>query len=705
MLETIDLHPVYDSAEHDLVVDLIIPLLSRSNDYLRGVGYFSSGWLRLAAVGLLELILNGGKARIICCPVLEKSDWEAIQCGTGRSREEVIQHSICNNIRNLAKDLERDTLSTLAWMVADNLLEFKFAVARREWRGGLYHDKAAVFYDNEGRSVAIHGSLNDSLQGSLNGEAYSVFKSWDVGQIPYVKSHVGRLETLWNTGNSQFEVYGIPEAARNDLIKLRQGSSRPYPLSINESSVSLNDPPIKLWPYQLEAIESWIQADCRGVLEMATGTGKTYTALSAAVRIREERGRLVIIILVPYMHLLDQWAENCRTFGLSPILCSSAHGNWHTTLRSRVQEFKLNLVETLCILAVHDTASSDRFTSIVSRSTPSNTMLIADEAHRLGAPKLRNAMLENADLRLGLSATPRRWFDDEGTARIFNYFGQVCFEFPLDKAIGKFLVPYDYHPQLITLTEYEMEEYEELSRKIAQLRSMLERSREDERHLEIQLIRRALIIATAANKIPKLIELLRLEIEQRRHEGAEPHGILIYCAPGGHADVLARVARLGLRCREFIHTVSLSERRLILEQFDQGVIQALVAVKCLDEGVDVPSTRMAYFLASTTNPKEFVQRRGRVLRLCEGKNKAVIYDFLVVPRPEHVMLQRDVDAGLLRREMPRFAEFSSAALNEFAARSIVRPIIDRYGMLNLLEERPWDVYHALKAMFAGETTD
>ena len=200
------------------------------------------------------------------------------------------------------------------------------------------------------------------------------------------------------------------------------------------------------------------------------------------------------------------------------------------------------------------------------------------------------------------------------------------------------------------------------------------------------------IIWAAQNKLPAVIELLRRAMAEaeRSHE---PFGhLLIYCAPGEHASVLRSVSSLGLRCHEFVHTVPLRVRTQLLEAFGKGEIQVLIAMKCLDEGVDVPSTRTAIFMASTTNPREFIQRRGRVLRRDPGKTAATIYDLVTVP---------PVDAGpwdqggrsVLRHEMPRFAEFSSAAQNQYAARHVVRDLLDRYGMLHLLDLRPWDIYH------------
>lgn len=210
------------------------------------------------------------------------------------------------------------------------------------------------------------------------------------------------------------------------------------------------------------------------------------------------------------------------------------------------------------------------------------------------------------------------------------------------------------------------------------------------------LLQRARIISSASQKLPALIELLRNQIKDYKRRGEELNGILIYCAAGEHREALQAVSALGLRCHEFVHEVSLSDRERLLGEFDSGDIQVLVAIKCLDEGVDVPSTRTAFILASSTNPREFVQRRGRILRMAKGKERAVIFDFIVVPPPDRLALRLSADVAILKREMPRFVEFASAATNQFNARSVVRDILNKFEMLNLLDEKPWDVYHSLK---------
>lgn len=697
MLKELSLQPVYDSECYDLIRDLQVPLLLQSKDYLRGVGFFTSGWLRLAAQGMATFVAGGGSARIVVSPILDEADWEALKFGEIAKTDAVLRETLAKSIEDLAINLENDTRNALAWMVADGLLEFRFALPRNCESAGDYHDKVGVFTDGNGDRVAIHGSLNDSIKASLNGEAFSVFKSWDLGQLPYVKMHKTRLEALWHNQNKQFSVHQIPEAIRKEFIQLRTSPERPY-ICPTVPEIRALSPccSVKLHGYQNTAIEAWRKAGCLGVFEMATGTGKTITSLAAATSVYQEHGRLALIILVPYLHLLEQWDRNCRQFGFDPILCSGEHGRWQIDVKSSIQDFNIGVRDHICVLAVHKTATTDRFATAIRRLPKGNTLIIGDEAHGLGALHLRKALVDNAGMRIGLSATPRRWFDDEGTDTIFNYFGPTCFEYTLDQAIGEFLTPYEYYPQLVNLTSEETEHYEEITQKIVAISSAAKHNPELGERLSKLLLQRARIISSAQQKLPSLLRLLRGMLDESHQSGDELNGILIYCAPGGHKEVLKAVAAQGLRCREFVHDVSLTDREKLLCQFEAGDIQVLVAIKCLDEGVDVPSTKTAFILASSTNPREFVQRRGRILRKSDGKKRAVIYDFIVAPPLERLALKLNNDIAILKREMPRFVEFASSALNQFEARSVVRKILDNFEMLNLLEEKPWDVYHTLK---------
>lgn len=699
MLKDLNLHPVYDSEDYDLIREVQVPLLSQSQEYLRGVGFFSSGWLRLASNGIIPLIEAGGNARIIASPVFDTEDWEALKIGWSAKNDTILWRVLKRNIDDLAVSLQSDTRNALAWMVADGVLEFRVAIPKDLNPMSYYHDKVAVFKDKNGDKVAIHGSLNDSVQGSLNGEALSVFKSWETGQTAYVEMHYSRLEDLWLDRSKQFRAHRIPDSILGDFIELRSSTERPYRLAPCPSlGVQIPSPKCtkRLRDYQNTAIESWIGASYKGIFEMATGTGKTITALAAATRAFEEHGRLALIVLVPYLHLLEQWADNCRAFGFRPILCSGNHSHWDIAVTSAIRDFNLEVTSNICIVSVHHTASTPKFASSISRLPSYNTMLIGDEAHGLGAPHLQSALTNQAEMRLGLSATPRRWFDEEGTAALYSYFGETCYEYTLGEAIGRFLTPYEYHPVLVSLNDEELDLYESLTQKIISVSDKAEASNDVDEQLKKLLLQRARIVYSAKAKLPALIEQIQSMLRKQKKKGDQPTGILIYCAPGQHKEVLKAVSSTGLRCHEFVHYVNPKERQRLLSQFDSGEIQVLIAVRCLDEGVDVPTTRMAYIMASSTNPREFIQRRGRILRKAQGKERAIIYDFLVAPATERINAQIGADISVLRREMPRFAEFSSAAINEFEARAAVHETLNRLGMLHLLEEKPWHIYHTLK---------
>jgi len=703
-LRDLDLEQVYDSAEYDLIEDLITPLLSNSINYIRGVGFFTSGWLRSASKGIVRLIENEGKAKIVTSPILQQADWEALKLGDKARRDSGLLRILREHVKELEKFLGKEPLNALAWMIADEVMEFCFAIPR-DLGPGDYHDKVAVFIDSKGDRVAIHGSFNDSVKGSLNGEAFSVFKSWVPSQLDYVNQHEARLKKLWNGGNAQFEILKIPDAIRTEIVDLRSGG-RPYHLPKAEPIILKVQPccSLRLRNYQMNAIENWLEANCKGVFEMATGTGKTITALAAGVNRYQHLGRVALVILVPYLHLLEQWKRQCEDFGFRPVLCSSQHNNWVNDLQSSIQDYRLGISSSLCAIAVHKTSATERFAKLISNLPGESSMLIADEMHGLGAQSLHTSLPENFTLRLGLSATPRRWFDPSGTEVLFSYFGNTCFEYSLDDAIGEFLTPYNYSPILVNLSEVEIENYEKFSRKIARLTKdygkELVSSDEERKKL---LMWRAAIVACAEAKVPQLLQILSGLMKQLALNNQIVTDTLVYCAPGTWRNVLGQISNLGLRCHKFVHDVPLRKREEVLKQFQRADIQVLVAVHCLDEGVDIPSTRRAFFLSSTTNPREFVQRRGRILRKSECKRISDVYDFLVVPRLEDADQRRDIDLSLLRREMPRFVEFSSSARNEFEARSKVREILNAYEMLDLFDKKPWDVYHEFMKTMESET--
>lgn len=431
--------------------------------------------------------------------------------------------------------------------------------------------------------------------------------------------------------------------------------------------------------YQQEAIDSWLGANARGILHMATGTGKTVTSLLAASAAAERlEGELALVIAVPYQHLVDQWAADLEDFGATPIRAYESRTQWSEDLQGEILEFNHGAGGGFVVITTHTTFASDTFQRVIRRLSRQEVMLIADEVHHLGAPHLREALPRSVPLRLGLSATPERFYDDEGTEDLLDYFGGIPYEYPLERAIeAGALCEYYYIPHVVELTDEEAEEYLELSKQIARLigRSggVSNADFEGNTDLQFKLFERARLVGTAANKLSRLVTLVKQQ---------EPiRDTLVYCGDGSvegdvnqrtrrHVDATTTTLRndLGLRVARFTADENRGQRERLLSQFEEGDLQALVAIRCLDEGVDVPSTRTAYMLASSANPRQFVQRRGRILRQHPGKQVATIHDFVVAP-PEAVQEADEesdrfsTERSLVRRELERVDLFSEAARN------------------------------------------
>jgi superfamily II DNA or RNA helicase len=692
MLRDIIFANVYDSSDGSIIDRLLVPALACSTKYRRGVGYFSSSWLAIASKGLIPFIENGGNAEFIVSPWLSEADWEAIRSAEEAKNNKLLAQRLIEAVTNLEFSMQNNERNVLAWMIYTGVLELQIAIPRTPWNGGMYHDKVGVITDRNNDSIAFHGSLNDSIHGSMNGEAFTVFRSWEDSQFDYWNEHSNRLEALWTNKNTQFEAIALPEAVRENIVSFRIGESPPFTVSHihNKSFLACAFPTLR--DYQMDAISSWFTANCQGVFEMATGTGKTITALGCARHLIKENHRIFAVIIVPYIHLMDQWAREIRKYLGAPVLCASSRPIWNRELANLVEDFNIGATNEAFVLAVAMTASSQKFVKTMSRLKWPNKMLIADEVHSLGSSSLQKCLDTSYSYRLGLSATPRRWFDFLGTDAIFDYFGSVCFSMSLAQAIAKdFLVPYRYWPIVVELDEEEEEKYRDLTRKIGQSTHGLNKNDEINEQLKRLLIARASVLNNAQIKLPSLLHQIKVNISKSNEIGQELNGILIYCAPGGHRKILQEVAGLGLRCHEFVASTDPETRQLVLSSFGEGQYQALVAIKCLDEGVDVPSTRIAYILASSTNPREFIQRRGRVLRPSPGKKSADIYDFFIIPSIKYQKYDRNGAKAMLRRQLPRFAEFSADASNTYEARSMLWDIVKQLDLIADLDKKPWEI--------------
>lgn len=696
MLNDMNVRCIYDSAECSIVKELLVPALSQSHEYWRGVGYFSSGWLQLTAEGIEQIAKKGGKIRFIVSPLISPEDYNAFVLAFQAQNNKYIISALQKNLSEIALNLRVDTLNTFAWLLADNIIEFKFAIPKITTEGD-YHDKVGICIDENNQKLAFHGSFNDTYKGSLNGEAFSVFCSWVSGQEIYTEQHFNRLKKMWDNGNSQFDVLPFDEALKREFINLRN-AERPYKLPYRDINMNRTiqhktpSIPYILKDYQKEAVAAWKNNAFHGIFEMATGTGKTITSLAACVDLFEDRKKLFLVIVVPFTHLLEQWKENCTRFNIDVLPCFGGNSNWQRDLRDLILRFKIGGIKLPCIIAVQNTAASSAFLSLIQKIPSQDFMMIADETHYLGAKHLRNALFPTATFRLGLSATPSRWMDSWGTQILYNYYDKTVYTITLDQAIdGHHLTPYEYNPILVKLTMDEVDKYTVLSQEISKTALILSGNDYDpslEDRLKMLLLKRAKIIAQAKNKLNAYQNLLtRLKLE---HGEERLKKLLVFCAPGTHRQVLKLTNSLGIKAHEFVHKVEPSTRNAVLNSFSNDDIEAIISIKCMDEGVDVPSTETAIFIASTTNPKEFIQRRGRVLRKSPGKKFAKIYDFIVVPPDD---IDEDTAESIFKRELPRFSEFANSAKNKYKAREILWDVLERWGLAMYIDIEPWNVYN------------
>jgi len=479
----------------------------------------------------------------------------------------------------------------------------------------------------------------------------------------------------------------IPDNKKGSIISVPEVSYIEENIKEIYEYYPLIPPHYQIREYQQNAIKNWFRNNCKGLLEMATGTGKTITALSAIAKLGEVTQRLAVIIVCPYTHLVDQWVKDIILFNMSPIVAYRSRKLWENDLANYVSAFNTGGLNHFCLITTNATYATATMQQVIS-SLKGDVVFVADEAHHLGAEKSRKHLNENFPYRLALSATPNRWFDDEGTTALINYFGgKVVFEFGLNQAIGQFLTEYYYYPHIIALDEDESEKYFEITRKIMKIYPKEDTPSADNKSIEGLLIERARVINHARNKLWKLKEIMQ------GHKD-ESHNI-VYCGDSnvdGEKQLDAVVKLLGTDLNMKVHTFTSREdgktRKKLLDRFETGELQTLVAIKCLDEGVDVPATQRAFILASSTNPREFIQRRGRVLRKHPNKKYSYIHDFIVIPRmlKDIKFIEPSVfntERNMIKRELKRFSEFADLALNGPQAHQKLNEIKHAYNLLDM----------------------
>lgn len=642
----------YRSGPHNLLEEFYIPALSRSRYYYRIAGYFSSTSIAAAFRGVSAFAENGEKMLLVIGADLSEEDVDAIKKGI-KSTDDVLKRKWNECKEEFENDTIKKRFEILSWLLSNDKLEIQIGF-RKDENGNMlssntakFHEKVLIFEDYEGNQIHIDGSINETWHAwKKNREGFSVHRSWVQGQSGYIKDAKREFDNIWNNSEPGCEIMDAPKALVDEIVKIRpKGTPDPdaetdFDIEPEESEDVL--PPLRR--IQREAIDAWIKSGYKGVLEMATGTGKTRTALEAVKSIENWKPNF-LIVAVPQKELAKQWYEECekvlREYNPRTIICHS-DTMWKKDIARLIRQSDRE--GRLCIIiAVLGTMRTPYFQKKVSNILE-NAILIIDEVHEVGSKQNRKLFdfLDAVRFRLGLSATPERLWDEEGNKKIQRYFdlddGKSTFIWDIEKAIRppegyeKCLSNYYYYLHECHLTGDELENYEDLSRKISRKYVQLTRKRngeiesiEDEPSLRGLLNQRANIIKECSDKLRVLTDIVN-------NSSKDLTKCLIYNNKKYQAkEVTKQIMHMGFTCKLFYGDMFRRERDKVFDEFKNSDLQFISAIKCLDQGVDIPICNSAIILASSKNPREFVQRRGRILRLHETKEFSIVHDILVLP--------------------------------------------------------------------------
>lgn len=657
---------------HDIVKDFFEPCLAHAIQYDRATGDFCSSFLSAGALGFSDFFLNNGEMRLITNGRFTENDFNALKVGTNKSElaEKIIEQELLRLEKLCKSAFHRRHTEIFSWLLGNHQIQLKVALVKQndkvvpvDQSHGVFHSKIGIFYNEDGSIISFIGGLNESQRAMLyNSESFDPAYSWR-GHSERIQHHINQFETLWNNDSTHSEVLDFPEAAARELVTKYTPRNRPKLISEKEldeyqieEHLEFNDISAinyELREYQESRILEWIDRDYRGILSMATGTGKTLTAIDAAKRWTERHSGspCLVVISAPQTHIVEQWVREVERFaGINP-LASVGRASWTEEFANWIVLANAG-IKNNCkwIVVTNDALITHISTGIRTLTAGKNIriLLIADEAHSLGTKNASREIIsirDSIDATLGLTATPERHFDDEGTKRLFHNFGETLSPYTISNAISDgWLCPYDYTFYIRHLTDNEFEEYKKWTK---ELKPYLF---EQEGGIDFASLERARVLSEAASKIEFLSEIL---------DSLPNEHLLFYCSPGHLGKVSEILKTHGYRRAQITYRTKLADRMRILDSFSKGTYQALVAIECLDEGVDIPEARTAVFLASTTNPKQYIQRRGRILRLAPGKDRASIHDVLVAP-PFYVTGE---EKCVFQREIRRALAFAQDALN------------------------------------------
>lgn len=708
--------------------------LHNSTEFDLQLGYFSSATISVLADGFASFIANNGKIRLVINQIVSEEDKKAITKGEQGDIIDCVDLSNFKELKKTFDEYQQQFFDCLAYLIKTKRIDIRIIKPRS--KKGISHTKSGQFRDGDS-ITSFTGSANFTINGLFNNlEEIKIDRSTSVDAMVQKRISKQRKEfdSIMNYENKNIEYLSpdnlVSAITTNfgdkdveDLINVEEQLriiKRKKALKARGGYVEDNDDDEPRFPYatgprqyQKEAFENWKDNDQKGLFAMATGTGKTITSLNCLLEIYLRKGYYKAIILVPTITLVNQWEQECRKFNFRHIIkVFSKNPDWKEEIDRLTfnEKYKSpNHVElSYIIITTYASYSKKRVFDKLNVFDPTRLLLIADECHNMGSETMLKRLKEIPYLRrIGLSATPKRQFDEKGNHLIEKFFGSeehYTVEYSMEKAIKNgVLCRYLYFPHVIKLTPTEMDEYVELSLKIAKYFNFNKECFEHiDEMLKRLLLKRKRIIHKAVNKIEAFSEI----IQQRYIEKGNLKYTLVYVPEGNKPDYIDgsdyfdKIEEIETD-EEADHLIDLysslvvnvdnkmtvrkfvsgqKDRDELLQDFADGRVQVLTSMKCLDEGVDVPRSEMAIFCSSTGNPRQFIQRRGRVLRTHKDKHLAILHDLIVVPEVSSICDSYSMERSLVKNELLRVSDFASLSENPSYSEIELRSVLDYYGL-------------------------
>ena len=639
----------------NILNDFINPALKNTRVYKRSVGFFSSSVFNSLLEGVSALARNRGKIQLLASPHLSDEDVKAILEGY-QKREEIIANSFFNDFDIELSKLPIEDLEIVSQLIAYDILDIKLVVTNGI---GIYHDKLAILEDYVGNKICFVGSPNESLNAYENNyEKIRVFKSWNEIENEYVQDELDEFDKLWNGKNEFNLTLEVKDALKQHVIKV---------LDIKKTAKASTG--IELRDYQKQAINAWVANNYHGFYVMATGTGKTWTAIYSAKELVKNH-KSTIVICAPYKHLVRQWSEDViKAFPDAKIvMVSSENSLWNSEIEEEILRKKYSENRQFIIISTISSFNLDRFKNVVKK-IPEEKLLIVDEAHRF--TERESSLNDEYQYMLGLSATPVSKNNIIKANELMDFFGGKVFDLPIEVALQKgYLVPYNYYPIFVHATPSEEEMFDKYQKMM--ITCFKDGVLIDKDKLIIAARGKLRTISMAQEKIDKIESIINL-VKNKEH-------FIVYCGDGKvlgddgeelrHIQFIKNVlSELNIKASQFTATENMIDRMDMVEDFNKGVISSLVAIRCLDEGINIPSIESALILSSNDDYREFVQRRGRILRTYKGKKYANIYDVIVLG-----------SSDITKIELRRYNEYNRLSLNKDENEIKLIELISTYGI-------------------------